>query len=185
MPKTGVSGLYTFMVTTGVYLFSKEILVTEHNFYNGISMFVLCVAISRKYGKQIGQAIDKHLDEYEKSVSRGRDTEKKMYEDGVAEEKQQQWSFEGQQLLVNAKRENVHLQLEEEYRKRLFHVYNTVKKRLDCQVELAKVEGRLVQKNIVSYVVNGVQQSLTPDFLNKYMDKCIEDLEVIVKRNYK
>lgn len=182
MPKTGVSGFYTFMVTTGVYLTSKEILVMEHNFYNGLSMFVLCVAITTNYGKKIGQAIDKHVDQYEELVSHDRNSEKKMYEDGIADEKNLQWSCEGQQFLVDAKRENVLLQLEEEYRKRLFHVYNEVKKRLDCQVELGLAEGRFVQKNIVSYVVNGVQQALTPDFLNQYMDKCIQDLEVIVKK---
>lgn len=181
MPKTGVTGFYTFLVTTGTYMFSKEILVAEHNFYNGLSMLAICVVVSTKFGKTIGKHIDVHLDKYEAEMSEGRNNEKKRNEDGIADEKKLQWSHDGQLILLEAKRENVMLQLEEEYRKRLSHVYDAVKRRLDYQVELALVEGRFVHKNIVLYVVNEVQKALTPDFLNKYMDKCIQDLEVLVK----
>lgn len=184
IPKTGVTGFYTLIFTAGTYVTSKEILVMEHNFYNGLGMLVLCVLLTNKIGKQVAREIDKHIDQYEASYSQVRTNQKKMSEDGIKEEKKLQWSSEGQLLLLDAKRENVRLQLEYEYRKRLAHVFNEIKKRLDCQVELTQVEGRLVQKNIVAYVVNEVQKSLTPDFLNKYMDKCIEDLEVLSK-NFK
>lgn len=154
----------------------------EHNFYNGLSMLAICVALTKKFGKSVAKQIDKQLDEYEKDLSQNRNNRKKMLEDGIVHEKKLQWSCEGQQQLVDAKRENVHLQREAEFRKRLIHVYEEVKKRLDCQIKLTEVEGKFVHKNIVSYVVHEVTKSLTPDFLNKYMEQCIDDFAEMSKK---
>lgn len=145
-------------------------------------MLAICVAVSTKFGKTIGKQIDKLVDEYEANLSKNRNDEKKMFEDSIEQEKKLQWSSEGQLLLVEAKRENVHMQREAEFRKRLMHVYEEVKKRLDCQIELSKVEGKYVHKNIVAYVINEVNKSLTPEFLNSYMDRCIEDFAAIAKK---
>lgn len=164
-------------------MISKEILVMEHNFYNGLSVLVICIALTKKYGVKAAEQLDKLIDKYEKEVSQSRIDQKKLLEDSITHEKESQWSFEGQTLLIDAKRENVQLQLEAEYRKRLIHVYDEVKKRLDCQIELGSVEGKYVHKNIVSYVVNEVHKSLTPEFLNKYMEKCIEDMEALAKQS--
>lgn len=171
------------MFTTGTYVASKEILIMEHNFYNGLSMLIICIAVSKKFGDKIAQQIDKQIDQYETDISQNRNDEKNMFDAAIVNEKKLQWSCEGQTLLIDAKRENVHLQREAEYRKRLMHVYNEVKKRLDCQIEISKVESKLVHKNIVSYVINEVNKSLTPEFLNQYMERCIEDFADIVKRS--
>lgn len=155
----------------------------EHNFYNGLSILAICVGVTTKFGKGIGKQIDKLVDAYEADLSQSRNDEKKMLEDSIEQEKKLQWSNEGQLLLVEAKHENVHMQREAEFRKRLMRVYEEVKKRLDCQIELSKVEGRYVHKNIVAYVINEVNKSLTPEFLNSYMERCIEDFAALAKKS--
>lgn len=49
-----------------------------------------------------------------------------MLEESVADEEKNQWRADGQILLVDAKRENVALQLEAAYRERLQNVYTQV-----------------------------------------------------------
>lgn len=181
-PKTGVSGFYTFLVSTWTYLASKEILVMEHNYYGGLSMLIICVTITTKFGKQIGRALDKVVDEYETQLSQGRTDTKKSSEAAIAHEQKEQWRFEGQLMVVDAKRENVHLQREAEYRRRLLHAHRQVKNRLEYQMALLGVENRFVHRNIVVWVLNEVQKSLTPQFLDGYMERCITDLDGIAKK---
>lgn len=185
MPKTGVSGFYTFLVSFGTYLASKEIYVMEHEYYNGLGMAALCIMVVRSVGKTIGKQLDQMVDKYESEFSSQREEVKKLYELTIKHEEKEQWRNEGQRMVVQAKRENVHLQLEANYRRRLFHVYKEVKKRLDYQVELVTVQDRLVHRNIVDWVIREVQKSLTPGVLDKYFDKCVEDLAKLIERHKK
>lgn len=183
LPKTGVTGFYTFLFTYGTFLISKEYYVMEHEYYSGISIFIICSTIMTKFGKQIGEALDKLVDEYESEWNSGRDSVVKTNNESIAEEEKHQWSMEGQKILVEAKRENVGLQLEAAYRQRIVQVFNEVKRRLEYQVEVQQVQDNYVQRNIVSWVIAEVHKSLSPDVLDKYMDRCIEDLEIIISKH--
>lgn len=87
----------------------------------------------------------------------------------------------GQTLLVQAKRENVALQLEASYRERLLTAYQQVKNRLDYQVEKTNAERRIAQKNLVEYVIARVKASITPDQEKQNINKCISDLALLAK----
>lgn len=56
----------------------------------------------------------------------GRQDTIKDLEEAVAEEKKAQWRAEGQELLIQAKKENILLQLEAAYRERLMNTYYEV-----------------------------------------------------------
>lgn len=183
MPKTGVTGFYTLLFTFGTFLISKEIYVMEHEYYSGIAMAILATGVVKLYGKQTAEWLDREIDNYHNAWNSGRTSLTKVNTESIAEEEKAQWSMEGQKILVEAKRENVGLQLETAYRQRIVKVFNEVKKRLDYQVEVQHVKNNYVQKNIVSWVLQEVNKSLSPELLDKYMNKCIDDLQVIISRH--
>lgn len=60
--KTGVTGPYTFFLTFGTYLVSKEIYVMEHEFYNGLSFLIMWIVGVKKLGPALAKYLDKEID---------------------------------------------------------------------------------------------------------------------------
>lgn len=61
-PKTGVTGPYVFLGGLTTYLFSKEIYVMEHEFYSGLSILMMVVYATKKFGPQVAAYLDKEVD---------------------------------------------------------------------------------------------------------------------------
>jgi len=177
--KTGVSGPYTFFTTVTTWLVSKEIYVLEHEFYTGCAIVIMCIIFMKKFAPGINDYLQKELDEVEADWNKGRLDEIKYNEDSIVEEKKAQWCADGQMQLIEAKKENVQLQLEAAYRQRLATVYGEVKRRLDYQVESQLVDRRVKQKHLVNWVVGGVLKSITPDQEKENINKCIADLALL------
>ncbi|CAH1116602.1 unnamed protein product [Phaedon cochleariae] len=179
--KTGVTGPYTFAFTLSTYLVSKEIYVLEHEYYTGLSLMIMWIYGIKKFGPKVAAALDKEVDAYEASWNEGRKEQTNTLGEQISNEEKAQWSMEGQTMLVQAKRENVALQLEANYRERLITAYGEVKKRLDYQVEKQNIERRIAQKNLVDWVVSRVRSSITPDQEKQNINKCISDLALLAK----
>ncbi|GBP11598.1 ATP synthase subunit b, mitochondrial [Eumeta japonica] len=180
--KTGVTGPYMFGLGLTTYLCSKEIYVMEHEHYNGVSLFIMVWFFIKKFGPQISAWLDKEVDKVEANWNQSRVDTIKGLENAIAEEKKAQWRAEGQELLLDAKKENVLLQLEAAYRERLMHAYLEVKRRLDYQLEKAVIERRIAQKNLVNWVVTNVTAAITPDQEKQTLDRCIADLSALAAR---
>jgi len=179
--KTGVTGPYTFAFTLSTYLVSKEIYVLEHEYYSGLSLLIMWIYGIKTLGPKLAAYLDKEVDDYEKAWNESREEQKNILGEQISSEEKAQWSMEGQTVLVEAKRENVALQLEANYRERLIKVYSEVKKRLDYQAEKQNIERRITQKNLVDYVVGKVRASITPDQEKQNINKCISDLSLLAK----
>jgi len=180
--KTGVTGPYTFGVGLITYLCSKEIYVMEHEYYSGLSLGIMAIIAVKKLGPSVAAYCDKEIDRIETEWKEGRENELKALAEAIEEEKKEQWRAEGALLLMDAKKENVALQLEAAFRERAINVYREVKRRLDYQVECRHVERRLNQKHQVNWIVNNVLKSITPAQEKETLSKCIADLSALAVR---
>ena len=66
-----------------------------------------------------------------------------------------------QKVLFDAKRENVKLQLEAEYRRRQMQAYQEVKRRLDFLVAKDEAEKQFQQKHMVNWIIENVAKGIT------------------------
>lgn len=175
--KTGVTGPYLFGTGLSVYLLSKEILIVEHEFVTGITIAIMAFIAVKKFGPGVRAYLEKECDKEEQEVDQYRISGIESYTEAIKNEEVSQWQAHGQNHLFQAKRENVALQLEAEFRKRQMSVYNEVKKRLDYHLEVQNVTRRLQQKHMVDWIVNNVRKSITPQQEKDSLQKCITDLK--------
>ncbi|XP_037934343.1 ATP synthase subunit b, mitochondrial-like [Teleopsis dalmanni] len=180
--KTGVTGPYTFGVGLITYLCSKEIYVMEHEYYSGLSLAIMAVIAVKKLGPAIAKYLDNEIDKIEGDWNAGREEELALLKEAIENEKKEQWRADGALLLIDAKKENIALQLEAAYRERAMNVYNEVKRRLQYQVECNHVERRINQKHMVNWIVNNVLSNITPQQEKETLNKCIADLSAMAVR---
>ncbi|XP_054006652.1 ATP synthase subunit b, mitochondrial [Hylaeus anthracinus] len=178
-PKTGVSGPYIFTATLGTYLLSKEIYVLEHEFYNGISMLIICLYVIKRFGPNIAKFLDKKVDEYEEMLNVGRNNEIEACEQTIKNWELEKWRTDGQKMIYDIRKQNILMQLEATYRERMVEVYTEVKKRLDFNSQIDTVERRIAQKHMVQWVVNNVLKAITPEQEKATLQQCIKDLEAL------
>jgi len=176
-PKTGVTGPWMFGGGLVTYLISKEIWVLEHEFYNGVSLVILIVLISKKLGPSISAYLEKEQDAELAQMYEGKNQEIKQVQDSIANEKKTQWQMEGGDMIFDVKKENIALQVEATYRERIMTVFSEVKKRLDYQVDKQNIERNILQKNMVAWIVQRVQGAITPESEQENLKKCIADLK--------
>jgi len=174
--KTGVTGPYVFGAGLLTYVLSKEIWVLEHEFWTGVSFFMIIIYATKKFGPQIAAYLDKECEAEQAEMNAGRVNDIQHNKDMIEIEKKAQWQAEGQKMLFDVKRENVALQQEAVYRERLMRVYDDVKKRLDYQVEKQMVERNMQQKHMVNWITNRVMKAITPESEQENLKKCIADL---------
>ncbi|KAL7734697.1 hypothetical protein ACLKA6_010991 [Drosophila palustris] len=180
--KTGVTGPYTFGVGLITYLCSKEIYVMEHEYYSGLSLGIMAIVAVKKLGPAVAKWADSEIDKIEGEWKQGREAELKVLADAIEAEKKEQWRAEGALMLMEAKKENIALQLEAAFRERAMNVYNEVKRRLDYQVECRHVERRLSQKHMANWIVANVLSSISPQQEKETLNKCIADLSALALR---
>ncbi|GCB77585.1 hypothetical protein scyTo_0016714 [Scyliorhinus torazame] len=180
-PKTGVTGPYMFGTGLVTYLLSKEIYVINHETFSAISIGIVILYGIKKFGKDVAKFADKLNETKVEKAQEVKDAAINSLNVAVKEEKQEQWRIEGRHHLFDAKRNNVAMMLETNYRERLHMVYDAVKRRLDYQVGLQHLQRRLAQEHMANWVEKNVIQSITPQQEKESIAKCISDLKVLAK----
>jgi F-type H+-transporting ATPase subunit b len=177
--KTGVTGPYMALVSTGTFLCSKEYFVLEHDFYAGIALAIVMFGVIRTAGPGLDAALEKRLVEDEHALKSIRQNEIDLMNESIAYEKTAQVDATVWEDIIIAKKEAVGLQLEGAYRQRLHDAYTQVKKRLDYQLEVSNVVRRMEQKHMVDWIISNVKKSITPAQEDAALKKCISDLKAL------
>ncbi|XP_037978056.2 ATP synthase subunit b, mitochondrial [Plutella xylostella] len=178
-PKTGVSGTYVLILVMANYLISKEIFVMEHEYYSGLSLLVMVVFVYKKFSQRFADALDKKVDEVVDDWEKSRQEEVDCYTDIVKTAQEDISMAEAHEMLTEAKKENVILQLEAAFRERSMLAYSTVKGRLDYQAKLHEAESRIHQRWMIEWVLNQVHAAITPQFQKEALESAIANLNVL------
>ncbi|NWZ22779.1 AT5F1 synthase, partial [Asarcornis scutulata] len=180
-PKTGVTGPY--MLGTGLllYFLSKEIYVVNHETVAAACILSVIIYGIKKYGADVAAFADKLNEEKIAKVTDIKNNAIKDLEAAIEQEKKEQWRAEGRSYLFDAKRNNIAMLLEANYRERLLTVYNEVKKRLDYQVAMQNLKHQKEQDHMIQWVEKNVVQSITPQQQKESIAKCISDLKALSK----
>jgi len=179
--KTGVTGPYAFGTGIITFLVSKEIWVLEHEFYCGVGLFICLAGLVGKVGPGVSAWLDKGVDEEENILKSIRQDEIDRVKAAIAEEENSQWMATSYEELMQAKKENVGLQLEIEYRSRLNEAYKQVKRRLDYQLATANVLRAAEQKHMVQWIIDNVRKSITAKQESDALKACVADLKALAK----
>jgi len=179
--KTGVTGPYMFAASVGAFLVSKELWVLEHEFYCGVTILAVLGAIRKNVGDDFSAYLDKEVDADETALKSIRQDEIDRCKAAISEEENSQWMATSYKELMEAKKENVGLQLEIEYRARLNEAYKQVKRRLDYQLATANVLRAAEQKHMVQWIIDNVRKSITAKQEADALKACVADLKALAK----
>lgn len=80
-------------------------------------------------------------------------------------------------VLFDAKRENIKLQLEAEYRRRQMLAYSEVQKRLNYLVAKEEALKQFKQKQMVSWIIDNVEKSITPAHEKEALKTTLSELK--------
>jgi len=180
--RTGVTGPYAFGVGFFTWVLSKELWVLEHEFWGGVSFFIMIVYGVKKFGPSVSAYLDKEQQEFIDGMNAGKIAEIKGLNDSISGEKRSQLEAEASKTLFDVKRENIALQLEAAYRERIATVFSEVKKRLDYQVEKQNVERSVQQRHMVNWIIDSVKKAVAQESEQENLKKCIADLKAIAGR---
>lgn len=175
--KTGVTGPYMFAASIGTYLVSKEIYVLEHEFYCGLAFATVMMGLAHKVGPGLKAYCDSEIDKQTEMLSSIRQKEIDRCKTAMEEESSAQFMAGSYEELISAKKENVALQLESEYRARLKEAFTQVKRRLDYQLQTSNVIRTNEQRHMVDWIIGNVKKSITPKQEEDALKKCVADLK--------
>lgn len=182
-PKTGVTGPYLFAGAFGTFLLSKEWLVMEHELLTAFSSTIIFAYGITKFGPQVKEAIMKPLnaeiegwDKWQQGNAQALggliDNYKKALSSGnIIDE------------LYQARKQEIDLQLEGEYRNRLKKVYDDTKRRLNYLVAVADSQRHVSHQNMVNWVISNVHSSFGPKQESEVLDNCIVNLRQLASKN--
>lgn len=181
--KTGVTGPYVFGAGLFTFLISKELWVIEHGFPEFFAFWGAFYFILSKVGPGLSKYLIKTAEDYEhENWTKPLQETKQQAQQVIEDTEKAIWREDGQKYLFEAKRENVHLQLESQYRQRLSEAHAAVKNRLDYFVDLEAAKRNFEQQHMVNWIVDSVVKGITPQQEKDSISKCIQDLKAISAR---
>jgi len=180
--KTGVTGPYLFGWGLVTFMLQKEILVLEPGWKHLPPLLILLFFAHKFAGAPLNRWLDSEMNKQLDAKEKWRNDQQDDLKDAIQTEKYLQDCYRSMiPLMYEAKRENVHLQLEASYRDRVHQVYQEVKRRMDYLAESEEAKRRFEQRHMVQWIVDQVKKSITDQFEKNYLNQCIVDLKSLSK----
>jgi F-type H+-transporting ATPase subunit b len=176
-PKTGETGGYAFFFTFTTFLVSKEYFVIEHEAVTGLSLAILTYFAIKKFGPKSRHFLCDIVDEESNRWNNWQKGMISFLNEMIDTENKLQESAKNQNILFDAKRENVKLQLEAEFRRRQMVAYNEVKNRLEYLMAKQVAQRQYTQKHMVNWIIDQVSKSITSQMEKEVLQKCLSDLK--------
>ncbi|CAI6373727.1 unnamed protein product [Macrosiphum euphorbiae] len=180
--KTGVTGPYVLAAGITTFVLSKEIWVVDHEFPYVLATIGLFYVGWKKFAVSLADSLDKEIREYEESCNAGRKGEIDSLKETVENQKIEKYRTEAEKHVIQAKRENVAIQLEAVYRERAVQAYKEVKRRLDYHVALADLTHTVQHKTMVNWIVENVLKSVADEQEKTIFKKCMLDLQALAAK---
>ncbi|VDP08709.1 unnamed protein product [Soboliphyme baturini] len=181
---TGVTGPYLLVGGLSLFIIQKELLGAQHEMIVFLSRLALFVYLGRKFGTYFARWAEYDVQDLEKYRDDRVNQHLNLMKNSVATSGQKIKCYSTVVPMVyEAKRENVALQLEVEYRKRLVAAHKEVKKRLDYMVDIVGVRREFQRRNLIDWVVNEVKKSITPERERETLQSCLVHLKQIADRS--
>ncbi|XP_046845104.1 ATP synthase F(0) complex subunit B1, mitochondrial-like [Xenia sp. Carnegie-2017] len=175
--KTGESGPLCLGIGFAAYLLSKEyFIIHEETLLAVVSLLTMTWAL-KKAGPPITQMLDDYAQEILDQLNQGRVAKIAQLEEEIKLQESVEPMLKVGKDVFEILQENNVMEMETEYRSRLHHVHNEVKKRLDYQVELQDLKKRLEQEHIINWVKDAVVKSITPMQEKQTITQCIKELK--------
>ena len=86
-------------------------------------------------------------------------------------------------ILFDAKRENIQLQLEAEFRRRQMQAYTEVRRRLDFLVAKEEAVKQFQQKHMVNWIIDNVAKSITPQQEKETLKTTLAELKKLAAKS--
>jgi len=166
---------------SGHFLVSKELFVYNENAHIGLSLCILGIIGVKKWGKSANEWMTSALYKEYQGWTDWQDGMKKLLKDHVKELKKIEERSINPELIYEAKRENLALQQEAEYRRRLMEVYNEVKRKLDYQVAIEEAKKNFTRKHLVTWVLENVNKNVNAE-QKAVLKQCVLDLKTLSEK---
>ncbi|KAG1701305.1 ATP synthase subunit b, mitochondrial [Nymphon striatum] len=166
--KTGVTGPYMLCLGAATYFCSKEIYVLSPHTVDGIGLALTIYILYTKIGPYLTTMLDKESESYMQSLNDTKNAVVQNYEEAIKNEETLIDQSKASITLLEAKRENVKLQLEAEYRRRAMDAYTRVKNRLDYQLQVQDAKIRVEKEHMSDWITNNVVKSITPQLVSLF-----------------
>lgn len=176
-PKTGVTGPYVFLFGGLTFLLSKELYIIEHEFITGLCLAGLTAAAIQKWGQSARHWICDTIDEENRLWDNWQNGMMSFLNQMIDAETQSQAASKDQKVLFDAKRENIKLQLEAEFRRRQMAAYSEVRNRLEFHLAKQVAQRQYQQQHMVNWIIDSVAKSITPQQEKEAFKKCLSDLK--------
>lgn len=181
--KLGVSGVYTLAWGSVFALMSKEWLLFDSHGYEFFVRTLVFTWFLAKVGPILKKQFDGIIaDERRECYEEPLEKAKIACSNNIEVAKNAIWRMEAVGDIYAAKKEMVDLQLESVYRERINQVHKEVKGKLDYQVDMSNLQRTFQQANMVDWIVESVQGSISPQMEKENIKSCIANLSVLAKQ---